>query len=102
MTDRAATACEGFVLKVGTLGDITSRKMFGGYGIFESGTMFALVDSEGQVFLKATSTNLKRFEAAGAERHGWMPHYQIPAAVMEDSEQLLEWSREAIELSKAD
>ncbi len=32
-----------------SLGDVTTKKMFGGHGIFESGVMFILIDSEGGI-----------------------------------------------------
>ena len=75
--------------------------MFGGYGVFESGTMFALVTKEGGVYLKSGEANLARFEQAGANKHGRMPYYQIPENVFEDDSQLMEWAQEAIEVSNA-
>ena len=75
--------------------------MFGGYGVFEGGKMFALVDAKGRVFMKAVDENRGRFTAMGAEKHGRMPYYQIPAEVLADEATLLEWTAEAIKLSKA-
>jgi len=43
LTSGATDSAEGFVGRLQPLGDVTSKKMFGGYGIFESGKMFALV-----------------------------------------------------------
>ena len=96
----ATIAVEQFAGKVMPLGEIKFKKMFGGYGVFESGTMFALVTKEGGVYLKSGETNLVRFEEAGANKHGRMPYYQIPEAVFKDDSQLIEWTREAIGISK--
>jgi DNA transformation protein len=90
-----------FTGRIKPLGDITYKKMFGGYGVFESGTMFALVPRDGGVYLKSGQANIARFEEAGANKHGRMPYYQIPEAVYTDDSQLIKWTREAIEVSKA-
>jgi len=97
----ATITVEQFADKIMPLGEITYKKMFGGYGVFESGTMFALVTSEGGVYLKSGEANLSRFEKAGANKHGRMPYYQIPAQVLENDSQVEEWTQEAIEVSKA-
>jgi DNA transformation protein len=96
----ATEIVEQFAGRIMPLGEITYKKMFGGYGVFESGTMFALVTKEGGVYLKSGDTNLTRFEQAGATKHGRMPYYQIPDQVLEDDSQLMEWTQEAIEVSK--
>jgi DNA transformation protein len=66
------------------LGDVTTKKMFGGYGVFEDAVMFALVDSSGGAFLRADETTAARFEEAGSEAHGRMPYWRIPHAVLDD------------------
>ena len=98
----AKRVVEMFIGRIKSLGDITYKKMFGGYGIFESGTMFALVPKDGGIYLKSGQANLARFEKASADKHGRMPYYQIPEAVYIDDTQLLEWAREAIEVSKVE
>ena len=100
LSSETGKAAEEFVARIAPLGDISSKKMFGGYGIFESGKMFALVNSNGQVFLKVDDTNRGRFEEAGSGSHGKMPYFQIPNFVMLDEKSLFEWTREAIKLSK--
>jgi DNA transformation protein len=83
------------------LGDISSKKMFGGYGVFEEGKMFALVNSAGGVFLKAAAeADREKFIAAGCAQHGRMPYFQLPDAVLADDDQLLAWAGEAIRKSK--
>jgi TfoX/Sxy family transcriptional regulator of competence genes len=76
--------------------------MFGGYGVFESGAMFALVPKDGGVYLKSGQENKARFVEAGANKHRRMPYYQIPESVYIDDSQLIEWAQEAIEVSKAE
>ena len=98
--DPAKLAVEQFSRRVMPLGEITYKKMFGGYGVFESGTMCALVDPEGSVYLKVVESNRARFEALGAVKHDRMPYYQIPEQIMADDARILEWTREAIAGSK--
>ncbi len=93
-------AAEEFVSRIKPLGDLSSKKMFGGYGVFEDGTMFALVNSKSQVFLKVNDSNRSRFEEAGSGSHSKMPYFQIPNYVIQDDESLFEWAGEAIRLSK--
>ena len=90
-----------FTGRIKPLGEITYKKMFGGYGVFESGTMFALVPKDGGIYLKSGQANMARFEEVSANKHGRMPYYQIPEGVYSDDSHLLEWTREAIEVSKA-
>ena len=97
----ATQSYERIIQALQPLGDVSGKKMFGGYGVFESGTMFALVTKEGGVYLKSGDANLARFESAGANKHGRMPYYRIPDQVLEDDSQLFEWAQEVIEVSKA-
>ena len=75
--------------------------MFGGHGIFESGVMFALVDSQGDVYLKVDDSNRARFEDVGAKPHGRMPYRQVPADVLVDGDSLREWAKTSIDAAHA-
>lgn len=44
---------------------VSTRRMFGGYGLYHEGLMFALIDDD-ELFLKADADNLARFERAGS------------------------------------
>ena len=94
-------AVKEFAGRILPLGEITHKKMFGGYGVFEEGTMFALITSEGIIHLKVDESNRERFEDFEAKKHARMPYYQIPKEVLEDDVLLLNWTQEAIVLSKA-
>jgi len=101
LSQQATTASEQVVQSLAAVGEVSSRKMFGGYGIFESGAMFALVNAQGEVFLKADGSNRSRFDEAGANQHGRMPYFQVPAAVLEDEIALQDWARTSIEIAHA-
>ena len=75
-------------------GTIQIRKMFGGYGVYHDGLMFALVADE-TLYLKADAENAKFFEEQGLAQFAYqregkmakMSYYQAPAEFMEDREQ---------------
>lgn len=99
LSSDTALSYERIIESLQPLADITGKKMFGGYGIFESGIMFALVNSEGKVFFKVDESNRRRFEEVEAERHARMPYYEVPDAVLRDEDALFEWAKESIELA---
>jgi DNA transformation protein len=77
------------------VGDVNARAMFGGYGIFESETMFALVAGSA-LFFKVDDSNLADYEQAASARYGKMPYFRVPDQVMKDGSALREWARAAI------
>ena len=101
LTQEATKASERLVRTLSVLGKVHSRKMFGGYGIFESGAMFALITSEGKIHLKVDQSNRKRFEDAGAEQHGKMPYFEVPQNVLENEQKFQEWARASIDIAHA-
>ncbi len=101
LSQEATSACEQIVQALEPMGEMSSRKMFGGYGIFESSAMFALVNSQGEVYLKVNDSNRARFEQAGAKQHGKMPYFQVPPEVLEDVPSLRNWAKVSIEIAHA-
>jgi DNA transformation protein len=90
---------------------ITGRAMFGGYGFWHDGLMFALLDSDSTAYLKVGDSNRSAFQAAGSSQFTppmaagrkpvTMPYYAIPAHVLDDGETLREWARAAIGVAHA-
>lgn len=84
---------------------VTTKRMFGGLGIYSDATMFALADDE-VLYFKVDETNQGDFEAAGMEPFRpfgdarVMPYYEVPAEVIEDVDQLRIWMDKAIQVSK--
>lgn len=101
LSQEATDACDQVVQALAPLGEVSSRKMFGGYGIFESSAMFALVDSQGNAFFKVDDSNRSRFDDAGAKQHGKMPYFQVPLEVLEDVDSLQDWARTSIKIAHA-
>ncbi|MFQ5959256.1 MAG: TfoX/Sxy family protein [Alphaproteobacteria bacterium] len=90
------------------LGGVAPRRMFGGYGLFRDGVMFAIVASD-TLYFKVDDNNLADFEAAGAppftyEREGKriaLSYYEVPADVMDDADDLCAWARKAVDTALA-
>jgi TfoX/Sxy family transcriptional regulator of competence genes len=68
--------------------------------VFEAGSMFALVDCQGDIFLKVDDTNVGRFEEAGSTKHSRMPYYRVPEVVLDDEHALQEWAISSIAISR--
>ena len=87
---------------LGDLGDVTSKAMFGGYGIWQAGDMFALISSDSTLYFKAVDATVERYTAAGSARFmDVMPYYEVPADVVDDEARLLEWAEEAARVGHA-
>ncbi|WP_207481375.1 TfoX/Sxy family protein [Arenibaculum pallidiluteum] len=87
------------------LGDVTARRMFGGWGLRCGGLFFAIV-SDDVLYLKADDVTRARFEAEGLEPFRPMadrpalPYYPPPDDALEDPEALLPWARLAVEAAR--
>lgn len=100
MKTESVFSAEELLAKLDGLGGITSKKMFGGHGIFHNGKMFGIIDSKGKAFLKADAGLKENRVSLGAEQHSRMPYFSIPAAVYQDHDTLITWARDSIKASK--
>ena len=101
MSEASATSAERLQESLFALGNIRLRKMFGGHGIFEDDTMFALVDKVGTIFFKVDDSIIQLYEDAGSPKHSRMPYYQVPEKVLADENILKEWAQKSIAVAKA-
>lgn len=101
LTGTATEVAEALVDDLAGLGDVTSKKMFGGVGLFEDGVMFLIVDSTGGVFLRADDDTAAKFAELGSSKHARMPYYSVPGRVLADPAELLKWATEALDVAKA-
>ena len=86
------------------LGDVRSRAMFGGYGIYYDRVMIGLIAS-GIFYLKVDDGNRGTFEAEGSkpftyrrkgqEKAVAMSYWEVPTDVLENREALCQWTRAA-------
>ncbi len=78
------------------LGDVQPKRMFGGWGLFLEGNMFALINRAEELFLKADDENKDAFIAAGSGTHGKMPYYAAPAGALDSWKNLQGWAEGAV------
>lgn len=86
--------------RLGPLGEVSSRAMFGGWGIFERDAMFALI-SGATLYFKVDDASRAAYEAVGSGPYGRMPYYEVPGDVLEEPARLAEWVREAMAVALA-
>lgn len=96
----------GFVKELfAEVGHITTRKMFGGLSIYADKQIFALLDSNGRLHLKAADDMAKRLEAAGGclftytDKNGktnHMNYWTMPDDALDDPSCAADWARDAL------
>ena len=74
--------------------DLTKRKMFGGMCLYSSGTVFALLSSEGRIYLK-TRDPAGLFGETTDQFHN-MPYYAVPEAALDDPNEAQAFARRAL------
>jgi len=89
-------------------GRVDVRRLFGGFGIYADGMMFALV-SRGVIYLKAddeTATAFQRegtgpftYAAKGGER-SVMSYWRLPDRLYDDPDELAAWARTALAIAR--
>jgi DNA transformation protein and related proteins len=87
--------------RLASLGEVTSRPMFGGHGFYWRGVIFAISYRE-RLYLKVNDQSRPAFEALGMgpfrpnDRQTLKSYYEVPQIVLDDTEELLAWAGEAI------
>ena len=79
---------------------VTTRRMFGGFGIYRDGAIFALVLG-GELFLKTDAQTVAEFEEAGSSPfvydHGKgpvrLPYWRLPAEAFDDPDELARFTQ---------
>lgn|SRR5574340_347266 len=90
---------------VGLMADwatVSARRMFGGYGLYREGLMFALIVDD-ELFFKTDAGNVAQFESAGSRpfvyqgrnRVVQMSYWSAPAASLDSPDEMTEWCRSA-------
>ena len=87
-------------------GVISTKRMFGGVGIYCGDTFFALIAND-VLYLKADDVNRPQFERAGSgpfkpygDDRESMNYYSVPTEVLEDASELAKWGRTALEAAE--
>ncbi|MCK0148705.1 TfoX/Sxy family protein [Marivita sp. S6314] len=84
---------------------LTTRKMFGGLGIYSDGTIFAVIGPEDALLLKARGRLAQDLEDEGCTQWTYdgktgkpsvMPYWTLPDAALDDPEEACRWARRSL------
>jgi DNA transformation protein and related proteins len=92
-----------FVLEqLGRIRPVTSRRMFGGVGLYADGVFFGLID-DNQLYFRTGPGNRADYEARDCrpfqpfgDDAKPMSYHEVPAGILENVEQLREWLQKAV------
>ena len=91
--------------QLGRVLPVTSRRMFGGVGVYADGFFFALMDDD-TLYLKVDDSNRGDFEALGlgpfrpGEGGEVMQYYPVPVDVLEAPDALRLWAAKAVDVAR--
>ncbi|MGV6848140.1 MAG: TfoX/Sxy family protein [Marinibacterium sp.] len=90
-----------FVLELfAGLGALTHRRMMGGATFYCDGQVFAILSSEGEIYLKAKGAFAGELEAEGSHIFGMngktMGYWTLPAAALDDPDTARHWAERAL------
>ncbi len=87
---------------------ITSRPMFGGYGIYNNGTIFAII-AFGKLYFKVDDSTRPMYEAMKSEPFTYeqgdherttMPYWLVPEELFKEKEKIRKMVTESVSISK--
>ena len=90
------------------LGNVRTRRMFGGVGLYGGELFFGLIDDD-TLFFKTDESNAAEYQARRMPRFmppanrpmGPMGYHQVPADIIEDGETLVAWARQSVAVALA-
>lgn len=86
---------------------VTSKPMFGGWGIYLNNVFFSLI-GEGQLYFKVDETNQAEYEKQGSKPFVYRGHkgkeitltyWELPTNIMDDLDELRKWIKKSVEAS---
>ena len=94
----------GFILdQLSPLEDLRSRSMFGGHGLYSGPSFFGIV-YDGHLYFKTNTSIRQPYESRGMKPfcpngRQTMNYHEVPAEVIENPVELVQWARQAILVS---
>lgn len=93
------------VEQLAALPALSTRRMFGGIGLYSGEWFFALIDDD-VLFFKVDDVN--RADYVSRRMKAFMPfpdrpslgYFQVPAEVIEEAEELARWARRSVEVAQ--
>jgi DNA transformation protein and related proteins len=89
------------------LGHVSSRRMFGGVGLYHEERIFGLIARD-TLYFKVNDSNRRDYEARGMDRFRpysdkpqlSMTYFEVPADTLEDADECLVWARKSVAVAK--
>jgi DNA transformation protein len=91
--------------QLGALPALSTRRMFGGLGLYSGEWFFALIDDD-VLFFKVDDANRNDYTSRGMKAFMPFPgqpslgYFQVPEDVIEEAEELTRWARRAVEVAQ--
>ncbi len=89
-----------------TFGNVTAKRMFGGYGIYKEKIIFALI-ADNELYFKVDATNRNDyklhnstqliFESKGKKLA--MPYWKVPIEILENEDMLIQFAEKSYNIS---
>lgn len=90
--------------------NITSKRMFGGFGLYLDGLIFGIITSETELYFKADDENRVMYENSDSHQFVYtghknkapkkMPYWHVPEEVIEDRSLIEDWVFSAAAVTK--
>lgn len=85
---------------------VTAKSMFGGYGLYRDGIVFAIIADE-ELYFKVGAANKADYEQAGSEPFSYdakgkkvaMSYWRVPAELFDDQDALCTWAEKAYKVA---
>lgn len=83
---------------------ITSKRMFGGWGLYKAGVIFGIIVN-GELYFKVDESNQKEYEVLGSRPFVYtkkagkpvsMSYWFVPGAVLENRPKLYAWVEQSV------
>jgi DNA transformation protein len=80
---------------------VQERQMFGGWGLYRKNSFFGII-SEGRLYFKTNEKTAEKYKKVGMKQFSPTPkmtlktYYEVPPDVVENSEDLIKWAKESI------
>ena len=89
------------------LAGVKAQAMFGGWGIYQDGVIFAIIVDD-QLYFKVGDTNKSKYQQHGSRPFTYesrgksisMSYWEVPADVMEDRDEIKRWAEESHQISR--
>jgi DNA transformation protein and related proteins len=103
MSDKDNSFKEFILDQLSSFDTVIARKMFGGYGLYQSRTFFGII-FKGRLYFKTNAQTRALYAEQGmkpfqpSSKQSLKNYYEVPADILEDFDQLRDWAEAAIRL----